>query len=123
VFKLVTESVRWRLKRQMNRNFSELHRCPSSSAQAAGVSPRPLASHEDEDPSYGDEAVLEGGHGQDGELGSILQWKDSEQPPTPSWTAGTSLQENKVEKPFRFQFDLLPALLGHICPLATQFPD
>lgn len=67
----------------------------SSPHRAAGQSPRPLARDEDEDPADGDETVFEGGHGQDGELGSILQRKDSEQPPAPGWTAGTGLQENK----------------------------
>lgn len=54
-------------------------------------SPRPLASDEDEDPADGDEAVLEGVHGQDGELGSVLQGKDGEQPPAPGGTIGYGL--------------------------------
>lgn len=61
----------------------------------AGQSPRPLACNEDENSADGNEAVLEGGHGQDGELSSILQWKDSKQPPTPGGTTGTGLQEIK----------------------------
>lgn len=57
----------------------------------AGASPRPLARDEDENSADGDQPVLEGVHGQDGELGSILQRKDSKQPPAPGRTAGTGL--------------------------------
>ena len=35
-------------------------------------SPRPFACDKDEHPADGDEAVLEWGHGEDGELGPIL---------------------------------------------------
>ena len=54
----------------------------------------PLACDEDEDPADGDEAVLEGGHGQNGELGPVLQREDGKQPPAPGRTTGTGLQEN-----------------------------
>lgn len=58
-------------------------------------SPRPLAGDEDENSADGDEPVLEGGHGEDGELGSVLQRKDGEEPPAPGWTAGTGLSGGK----------------------------
>lgn len=76
----------------MNQSMSDLI---NKWTRAAGQSPRPLARDEYENPADGDEAVLEGGHGQDGELGSILQRKDSEQPPVPGRTTGTALQERK----------------------------
>lgn len=63
--------------------------------ETAGKSPRPLARYKDEDPSDRNEAVLEGGHGQDSELGTVLQGKDSEEPPGPGRTAGTALQGTK----------------------------
>lgn len=37
--------------------------------------PRALAGHEDENSADGDEAVLECGHGENGELSTILQGK------------------------------------------------
>lgn len=57
-------------------------------------SPRPLARDEDENSADGNETVLEGRHGQDGELGSVFQRKYSKQPPAPGWPAGTGLQES-----------------------------
>lgn len=65
---------------------------PIPPPQARRRSPRPPPADEDEDPADGDEAVLEGGHGQDGELGSVLQREDGEQPPAPGRTTGTGLQ-------------------------------
>lgn len=64
-------------------------------------SPRPLAGDEDEDPSDGDEAVLEGVHGQDGELGSVLQRKDGEEPPAPGRAFGNRLEgeQNQTQTP------------------------
>lgn len=61
-----------------------------------GRSPRPLACDEDENSADGNETVLEGRHGQDGELGSVFQRKYSKQPPAPGRPAGTGLQENTV---------------------------
>lgn len=93
-YKLVKESVR------QQQHGGEGRGSNAWSAQTAGGgrtgeragSPRPLASDEDEDPSDGYEAVLEGGHGQDGELGSVLQWKDGEQPPAPGGAIGYGLE-------------------------------
>lgn len=64
---------------------------PERFFQAAPPSPWPLASDKDEDSSDGNEAILEGGHGQDCELGTVFQGKNSEQPPGPGWTTGTGL--------------------------------
>lgn len=75
---------------------AELHRSPSGRSMD-GRSPRPLARDEDENSADGDETVLEGRHGQDGELGSVFQRKYSKQPPAPGWPAGTGLQENTVK--------------------------
>lgn len=74
---------------------AELHRSPSGRS-TDGRSPRPLACDEDENSADGNETVLEGRHGQDGELGSVFQRKYSKQPPAPGWPAGTGLQENTV---------------------------
>lgn len=56
-------------------------------------SPRPFSGDEDENSADGDKAVLEGGHGEDGELSSVFQWKYGEEPPAPGWTAGTGLSK------------------------------
>lgn len=71
-------------KRQTSSGGQQLRR-------VAGPSPRPLAGDKDEHPADGDEAVFERGHGEDGELGPILQRKNSQEPPAPGGTAGTGL--------------------------------
>lgn len=68
---------------------------PSHICRGAGPSPRPFACDKDEHPADGDEAVFERGHGQDGELGTILQGKNSKKPPAPGGAAGTGLQEDR----------------------------
>lgn len=87
MYKWVHESVKW---------TDELLNYIAARAVsgAAGQSPQPLARNEDENSADGNEAVLEGGHRQDGELGPILQRKYSKQPPAPRRTTGTGLQEN-----------------------------
>lgn len=59
---------------------------------AAERSSGSLARDEDKDPADGDEAVLEEGHGQDGELGTVVQRQHSQQPPSPRWTTGITLE-------------------------------
>lgn len=59
---------------------------------AAERSSGSLARDEDQDPADGNEAVLEGGHGQDGELGTVVQRQHSQQPPSPRWTTGITLE-------------------------------
>ena len=53
--------------------------------------PRAFACDEDEDPADGDEAVLQRGHGQDGELRPVLQGKHRQQPPAPGRPTGIGL--------------------------------
>lgn len=58
---------------------------------AAERSSGSLARDEDQDPADGNEAVLEGGHGQDGELGTVVKRQHCQQPPSPRWTTGITL--------------------------------
>ena len=55
-------------------------------------SSRPLPRDKDEDPADGDEAVFQGGHGQDGELGTVFQRQNRQKPPTPGRTTCTALR-------------------------------
>lgn len=87
---------------QINKHQKSLesHAVPVSSVdpwhicRGSGWSPRPFACDKDEHSADGDEAVFEWGHGEDGELGTILQRKNSKKPPAPGRTAGTDLQED-----------------------------
>lgn len=60
-----------------------------------GSSPGPLPCDEDENSADGDQPILEGGHGQDGELGPALQGKNRQEPPVPGRPAGQSLQKQR----------------------------
>ena len=58
------------------------------SRRPSGPSPGLLPRDEYKDPANGNQPVLEGGHGEDGELGPALQGENRQEPPVPGGATG-----------------------------------
>lgn len=54
-------------------------------------SPRPGARHEGQDAADAAQALPQRLHGQEGQLGSVLQGQHSQDPPAPGWPVGVGL--------------------------------